>query len=74
MEQLIYKQAASESLKRKREKIGVSRDGKYTYWLDRRDLYVYQFNEVNREWNGWLCAYSSWDAFTHIQRCEAINA
>lgn len=44
-----------------RTKLATSHDGKYSYWLDTGDRYVYQRNEISNCWVGWYCAQSAWD-------------
>ena len=45
----------------KRTRIATSHEGKYSYWRDDQDRYIYQRNEFTGEWIGWYCALSSWD-------------
>lgn len=43
-----------------RKHVGTSHDGRYTYWLD-ADRYVYQRDERESKWKGWLCHLSAWE-------------
>ena len=45
-----------------RRLVATSHDRKYGYYLDARDLYVYQWSVAEAKWIGWLCALSVWDA------------
>lgn len=45
----------------KRRLLATSHAGRYLYWLDEADLYVYQYDRQNRTWIGWLCAVSIWE-------------
>jgi hypothetical protein len=56
-----------------RERIGVSHEGKYSYWLDTSDRYIYQKNEVTGEWIGWICAESSLPHFGFIRPVFACD-
>ena len=48
-----------------REKIGTSHNGAYSYWLDRKDLYVYQMNEHSQKWIGWYSSLTAWENTMH---------
>lgn len=41
--------------------VATSHEGKYSYWMA-PDRYVYQRNEIDQSWIGWLCAQSSWES------------
>lgn len=43
-----------------RVKVGTSHN-RFSYWLDHRDLYVYQYDDRCREWIGWLCSLDVWE-------------
>jgi hypothetical protein len=36
--------------------------GVYSYWLNIRDLYVYQRNDITGDWIGWLCTLPVWES------------
>lgn len=41
--------------------VGFGKTG-HTYFLNRKDLYVYQ-QKPNGDWNGWLCNWAAWPTF-----------
>jgi hypothetical protein len=43
-------------------KVATSNGGRYSYWLNVRDLYVYQRDDTTGAWGGWLCALPVWEA------------
>ena len=43
-----------------RKLLATSHDGRYSYWLA-PDRYVYQFDERDEVWIGWICAQSVWE-------------
>jgi len=44
-----------------RTKLATSHEGRYSYWLDPTDRYIYQRDERTSEWIGWMCAQSVWE-------------
>ena len=45
-----------------RELVATSHHGRYTYWIDRNDRYVYQRNGVDGAWLGYLCSEPAWES------------
>ena len=43
-----------------RTMLATSHDSRYSYWSD-PDLYIYQFNEHDQCWQGWLCSMDAWE-------------
>jgi hypothetical protein len=44
-----------------RQLVGHSHGNLYSYWLDPSDRYVYQRDELECRWIGWICAQSVWE-------------
>ena len=53
---------APRTMTRFRNLVATSHDGRYAYYLDNRDLYIYQWSVAEVRWIGWLCALSVWEA------------
>ena len=53
---------APRTMTRCRKLVATSHDGRYAYYLDSRDLYIYQWSVAEVRWIGWLCALSVWEA------------
>ena len=50
------------TMTRCRKLVATSHDGRYAYYLDSRDLYIYQLSLLSQVWVGWLCTVAVWDA------------
>jgi len=43
-----------------RKLLATSHEGKYSYWQD-ADNYIYQHDDREGRWLGWLCSLSAWE-------------
>ena len=53
---------APRTMTRCRKLVATSHDKQYEYYLDKRDLYIYQWSVAEARWIGYLCALSVWEA------------
>ena len=53
---------APRTMTRCRKLVATSHDKKYAYYLDNRDLYIYQWSVAESRWIGYLCTMSVWEA------------
>lgn len=51
----------ANTLQATRTKLGTSHRGNYSYWMDSKDLYVYQKNEFTGVWIGWYASFGAWE-------------
>lgn len=52
---------APRTMTRRRRLLATSHDKRYAYYLDVKDLYVYQLRLVDMCWAGWLCTLAAWE-------------
>ena len=61
---------APRTMTRCRKLVATSHDGRYAYYLDSRDLYIYQFSLIGLVWVGWLCTVAVWLAAAAVLALE----
>lgn len=42
------------------KRVGTSHEGRFSYW-ESEDRYIYQINEITREFCGWFCSLPAWE-------------
>lgn len=63
------------TMTRRRRLVATSHDGRYAYYSDVKDRYVYQFRLADCVWIGWLCSLAAWEsAFSKSSAFEVYHA
>ena len=61
-----------KTMTRCRKLVATSHEQGYAYYLDSRDLYVYQLRLADMVWIGWLCSLAVWE--TTYSKSGGFNA